>query len=121
MLSFNQYLQKTNTPQNMITAINPLPYLFIAATAFGVVMHDTQVDLATSVAIMTPMHSTSYAADSIKSSDHTHVERVSMSNQGSSTHAENVPKTQPRNDHNKYAQAKKHAASGDGNGLWPSV
>jgi len=101
--------------------INPLPYLFIAATAFGVVMHDTQVDHATSVAIMTPSHSTNYAADSIKSSDHTHVERVSMSSQGNSTHHENVPKTQPRNDHNKYAQVKKTATSGGNGGLWPSV
>ena len=102
---------------------NPLPFVFIFATAFGVVMHDTKVDKAASVAIVTPIAATSnYAVeDASKSNEHVHVERVSVASQGDATHHENVPKTQPRNDHNKYIQVKKLATSGGGNGLWPSV
>lgn len=102
--------------------LNPLPFVFIFATAFGVMMHDTKVDKAASVAIVTPITATSnYAVEDVsKSSDHIHVERVSVTG-GSATHHENVPKTQPRNDHNKYLQVKKLATSGGGNGLWPSV
>ncbi|HEY8886499.1 MAG TPA: hypothetical protein VIM31_03310 [Candidatus Microsaccharimonas sp.] len=103
--------------------INPLPFVFIVATAFGVVMHDTQVDHAASVAIVTPANFSDFAvADAAsKSNEHVHVERVAVSNQGSATHHENVPKTQPRDDHNRYVQVKKHVMSGGDNGLWPSV
>jgi hypothetical protein len=104
--------------------INPLPFVFIIATAFGVVMHDTKVDHATSIAVVNP----TYFADSVlsdavgKSDEHIHVERASVSSQSSSaTHQENVPKTQPRNDHNKYTQVKRNANSGGDNNLWPSV
>lgn len=103
--------------------INPLPFVLIAATAFGVVMHDTQVDHAASVAIVAPANFSDFsAADAVsKSSEHVHVERVSVADQRSATHQENVPKTQPRNDHNKYVQTKKHVNSSGANGLWPSI
>lgn len=102
--------------------VNPLPFVFIIATTFGVMMHDTQVDHATSVAIVTPANFSDFAvADAAsKSNEHVHVERVAITNQGSATHHENVPKTQPRDNHNRYVQVKKHAATG-GNGLWPSA
>lgn len=103
--------------------VNPFPFVFIFATAFGVVMHDTQVDKAATTAIMTPASFTNVAlADAVsKSNEHVHVERTSISSQGSATHAENVPKTHVRNDHNKYVQVKKAVHSGGDNGLWPSV
>lgn len=99
---------------------SPSLIVFIIATLFGVVMHDTQFDKAT-VAIATPSHFTNYAASEVsKSTEHVHVERVSITNQGSATR--NVPKTQPRDDDRRYIQSKKLALhSGDGNGLWPSV
>lgn len=102
------------------TIVNPSLIVFIIATAFGVIMHDTQVDKA-SVAITTPSHFTNYAASEVsKSTEHVHVERVSITNQGSSTR--NTPKTQPRDDDRKYIQSKKVALhSGNGAGLWPSV
>lgn len=107
----------------MLPLINPLPFIFIVATTFGVVMHDTQVDHAASVAIMAPASFTNIAfADAVsKSNEHIHVERASVGAQGSATHAENVPTTQVRNDHNKYVQVKKYAQTGGSNGLWPSV
>ncbi|MBC7564744.1 hypothetical protein H7100_00715 [Candidatus Saccharibacteria bacterium] len=107
----------------MPALVNPFPFVFIFATAFGVVMHDTQVDKATSVAIMTPASFTNVAlANAVaKSNEHVHVERMSVSSQGSATHPEKVAKTQPRNDHTRYIQVKKHAHDGGDNGLWPSV
>jgi len=104
--------------------VNPLPFVFIVATAFGVLMHDTQVDHATSVAIVSPVGFSDYAAAdaSSKSNEHVHVERVSVSSQASATHHENVPKTGPRDDHNRYVQTKKHVTTGGGNDdLWPSA
>lgn len=103
--------------------INPLPYVFILATAFGVVMHDTKIDHAASVAISTPVYSPNVSlADKVsKTNEHVHVERVSVTSQGSSVHRENVPKIQPRNDYYRYMQDKKTIMSGGNNGLWPSI
>jgi hypothetical protein len=121
MLSFNSNPYKTNKKQTMPPLINPLPFVFIFATAFGVVMHDTKVDHATSVAVVAPVDASLASAVS-KTDDHTHVERASVSGQEASTHNENVPKTQARNDHNRYIQGKKGAINGGNeNGLWPSV
>lgn len=103
--------------------INPLPFVFIIATAFGVVMHDTKVDHATTVAVVNPAYFTNAAlSDAVgKSDDHVHVERASVAGENRATHSENVAKTQPRNDHNKYTQVKRNANSGGDNSLWPSV
>lgn len=104
--------------------VNPLPFVFIFATAFGVMMHDTKVDHAASVAIVAPVDVANLSLAHVvsKSDDHTHVERVSTSSHQGSTHTENVPKTSPRNDHNRYSQGKKsNFSGGSGNGLWPST
>lgn len=103
---------------------NPLPFVFIFATAFGVVMHDTRTDRAASVAIVMPMAGVSNlaASDAItKSNEHVHVERVAVPHQGDMTHHENITTTQPRDDHNKYLQVKKYATSSGSGGLWPSI
>lgn len=101
---------------------NPLPFVFIAATALGVLMHDTQIDQAASVAIVTPAAYSDFAvADAAsKSNEHVHVERVSVTNQGSSVRT-NLLKIQPRDDDRRYVQSKKYVSSGSGSGLWPSV
>lgn len=106
----------------MTPLINPLPFVFIIATAFGVVMHDTQVDQATSMAIVAPANYSDFAvADAAsKSGDHVHVERVSIANQGSSSRT-NIAKTQPRDDDHRYIQEKKQSLTGGGSGFWPSV
>jgi hypothetical protein len=96
---------------------SPFPIAFIVATAFGVLMHDTQADRAAQLAIVAPSGFSDFAvADAAsKQSEHTHVERVSVLNRTSN------PNTQPRDDHRKYIQPKKTIASSGSNGLWPSV
>lgn len=106
----------------MTPLTNPTLFAFIFATAFGVVMHDSQVDHAASVAITTPTFVSSYAAaDAVsKSSEHVHVERVSIMNQGNASR--NAPRTLPRDNDRRYIQTKKVALhTGNGAGLWPSA
>ena len=103
----------------MIPFVKPYPLVFIFATAFGVLMHDTQVDHAGSVAL-NPAHYSSFAvADAVsKSNEHVHVERVSVGG------GSQVPKTQPRDDGRRYIQSKKVVLSGGNggaSGLWPST
>jgi len=108
----------------MLPFINPAPLLFTFATMFGVLVHDTHIDRATSVAVAIPvMMATAGAVDmSIKSNDHTHVERASFSKHtiplGSA-----MPKTQPRDDDRRYILNKKVFLMGgnDRSYLWPSV
>ena len=119
MLSFNQLPTNTNNKQKMLPLTNTYPFVFIIATALGVLMHDTQVDHASSVAL-NPAHYSSFAvADAVsKSSEHVHVERVSVGGGSSS----NIAKIQPRDDDRRYIQSKKFALSGgDSLGLWPST
>jgi hypothetical protein len=116
-----QNKHENNMFQNYQT-ITPISFLFIVATAFGVVMHDTQIDHAATVAVTAPAHMASVgAADAVsKSSEHLHVERVSFNAKGMSVRS--VPKTQPRDDDRRYVQSKKTADhSGDGGSSWPSV
>jgi hypothetical protein len=99
---------------------NPLPLVFIVATAFGVLMHDTQVDRAAQLAIIAPSGFSDFAvADAAsKTTEHVHVERVTVLNASRS----NNPNTQPRDDHRRYIQPKKTVvASGSNSGLWPSI
>lgn len=117
MLSF--YAVHQQKQKNMASFTTPLPLMFIFITAFGVLMHDSKVDHAGSVAL-NPAHYSSFAvADAVsKSNEHVHVERVSFSGGSSS----NVPKIQPRDDDRRYIQSKKVSHnSGNGNGLWPSA
>ena len=97
----------------MSPIVNPLPFLFIIATTLGVVMHDTQVDKATTVAVTNPAQFANYvSADAAsKSNDHVHVERVSMNYNANAVNPDKVPKIQPRNDHIQYVQVKKRSHS----------
>lgn len=98
--------------------INPLPILLTLTTTFGVLVHDTQIDQATSIAIALPVAVATYGvADvSLKLNDlHVHAERVSFSSR--------QPSTQPRsNDDKKYIVAKKYSLNSFGGEYsWPSI
>ena len=96
---------------------NPLAFMFAIATTFGVLMHDTQVDHAATVAIVNPLSHSSFSSSELlsRSNEHIHTEKVAGPNQ-------NAPQTQPRNDDRKYVQVKKSVYGGtDSQGLWPSI
>lgn len=101
---------------------NPLTLSIIFATSLGILAHDTQVDKATIIAMAVPVSLTVFAAaDSFKSNEHVHVEKVSVMNQGS-TFRVSVPKIQPRDDDHRYVQSKKESLlGGDTTSLWPSI
>jgi hypothetical protein len=98
---------------------------FIAfATAFGVVLHDTQLDKATTVAIAMPAIAMGYAAAdvAIKSSDaHIHVERVSLSRYVNLRSS--LPRLNPKDDERFVHKEQKVAFIGpsSSNSLWPSI
>ncbi len=106
------------------TNLNLSPLLFTFAIMFGVLVHDTNIDKATKVAFAPPALAASTASanavDSmISKSEHTHVERTSLS-----SYASSVPKTQPpRDDERRYIQNKKQnlGSSDEHTYLWPSV
>lgn len=103
--------------------INPLPLIFTLATTFGVLVHDTQLDRATTVALAVPAAIASYAAvDQMNKNDqsHTHVERVSHQNAMGLRMM--VPRLQPRDDDRRYLSNKKvYFGAGEHISLWPSV
>lgn len=103
--------------------INPIPLLFTLATTFGVLVHDTQLDRAATVALAVPAAIASYAAvDQMNKNDqsHTHVERVS--HQSMVGLRAMVPRLQPRDDDRRYLQNKKVIlGAGEHISLWPSV
>lgn len=100
--------------------IKPLPLIFTLTAMFGVLVHDTRIDRATSVALALPAAVATYAAvDTMaKSSDqHVHVERVS-----GSTHLASIPRIQPRDDERRYVQSKRISfGSMDSGYIWPSI
>ncbi len=106
------------------TLINPLAMTFTIATTFGVLVHDTQIDRASMLAITVPSAYISYAAvDSVnKSSEqHVHVERVSAPAHFAGMNR-STPRIQPRDDDRRYIQSKKLNFGTMGSGyLWPSV
>lgn len=106
------------------TIIKPLPLIFTLATTLGVLVHDTQIDRAASVAIALPVALVSYAAidSAVKSNDpHLHVERAAIGNHLSTLRA-TLPRLQPRDDDRRYVQSKKlYFDSGDTSFIWPSV
>lgn len=106
------------------TIINPIPLIFTIATTFGVLVHDTRIDRATTVALALPAAFATFAAvDSMaKSGDqHLHVERVSASGHLASIQL-SVPRIQPRDDDRRYVQSKKIAfGSMDSGYIWPSI
>jgi len=109
----------------MTPLTNPLPFVFIFATVFGVLMHDTQADHATTVAIANPTVYTNFASSEVVSrtnEQHVHVEKVSVSGAGEAGTTRINPHTQARDDDRRYVVAKKSVyAGGDSQGLWPSV
>jgi hypothetical protein len=104
--------------------INPLPLLFTVAATFGVLVHDTQIDRATTVALALPAAFATFAAvdSAIKSSEHhVHVERVSMPSNLANLRV-SIPRMQPRDDDRRYVQSKKVAfGSMDSGYIWPST
>lgn len=98
--------------------INPLPIALTLATVFGVVVHDTQIDRATSIVAELPALVANYGASdiSLKLNElHVHPERVSISS--------NQPGMQPRgHDDKKYIVSKRFSSSTLGSEYsWPSV
>lgn len=102
------------------TFINPLLIGVTISTTFGVLVHDTQLDRAATLAII-PAALATYAAVDIKSDGgHNHVERVS----GPKLNAlrATVPRVQPRDDNRNYLLTKSgYAGDLDATRLWPSV
>ena len=101
--------------------LNPLPLLLTISTAFGVLVHDTQLAHVAQVAGV-PAISASYISTSEiaqKFADqHPHVERMNL---GRSTSGE--PSIQPRNDQDKkyIAQKKFNSNSTATDYYWPSA
>ena len=109
----------------MLPFLNPAPLIFIFGTLFGVLVHDMHIDRAARVALTPPSAMTSASASSLLESminrtEHTHVERTSVSNSFNSS----LPKVQPpRDDVRRYIQTKKLYQSGgdDHSYVWPST
>lgn len=106
------------------TIINTILSSLALATAFGVILHDTQLDRATAVAIAVPVAALGYAAAdaSIKAGDaHVHVERVSLAKiSGLRT---TLPRLNPREDDRHARKQNKIAFLGAGSAetVWPSI
>lgn len=98
--------------------INPLPLLLTLSTSFGVLLHDTQIDRATTTALTLPAIVASYGAADIalKLNDpHTHAERVHIN--------ASEPRVRARsNDDKKYIFSKKLRVNSYGSDYsWPSI
>jgi len=106
----------------MNSLVNPIIIAFTFATAVGVLTHDTKIDQATAVAVAAPIVAASFAAaDSIKSNEHTHVEKFAMRSSAAAFQTD-MPRTQPRDDARRYVVSKKVMVGGDNSSsLWPSV
>ena len=87
--------------------INPLSVLISLSTLFGVVMHDTKIDQMTTTILAAPAALASYegATNVLSKMDHTHAERVSVTELGRSLAYES-PRTQVRNDIRKHIMQK---------------
>ena len=107
----------------MQKTLNLAPIVFIIAITLGVLVHDMRIDKMTAVAFALPAVLASYgAAHLVGGSEHIHVERVAFSNQSRVFHS-SLPKVTPRDNEDRYIQAKKTFGHGgnDSAGLWPSV
>lgn len=103
--------------------INPAPLIFTIATTFGVLIHDTQIDRASTLALSVPAALVGYAAADAasKSGDHVHVERASVGHRLGALRS-SMPRVQPRDDDRRYIQTKKlYFGTGDTISLWPST
>lgn len=110
----------------MLQLINPLVLLFTLTTAFGVLIHDTQVD-RTAVAYVVPVIFAGSAMidTSVKISEgsaHVHVKRVHGPKGYASTIRSSLPRLQPRDDDRRHIQSKRLIYSGgNDNYIWPSI
>jgi len=104
--------------------INPAALAFTVTAAFGVLVHDTQVDRATTFALAATSSFVSLAVidAGLKSGDaHVHVERASAPRHISALRA-TLPRVQPRDDDRRYLQSKRlYFGTGESNYIWPSV
>lgn len=99
------------------TIINPALIAFTLFTTTGVLVHDTQLDRAATVALAVPGALALLAGADSKFTDsaHTHVERVHGPKQ--TTH-----RIQPRDDDARFFANKRVSLGGnDATSLWPSV
>lgn len=113
------------TKINMFTlTINPAPFVFTLLTAFGVLVHDTQIDQATSVALAMPgAYATYLVADTmLRSADgHTHVERATVPANLAALRA-TFPRLQPRDDDRRWQLTKRaYFGVGESGYIWPST
>jgi hypothetical protein len=106
------------------TTTNTLLIGFTLATTLGVVLHDTQLDRAATVAVALPAAIASVVAvdSSLKSSDsHIHVERASAPKHVAGLRS-TLPRLQPRDDDRRYQLQKKvYFGGSEVPTLWPSV
>ena len=103
--------------------INLAPIVFILAVSTGILVHDLRIDKVATVAFALPAVLATYgAAHLVGGSEHIHVERVAFSNQSRVFHS-SLPKVTPRDNQDRYIQAKKSFSAGgnDNTSLWPSV
>ncbi len=118
------YLDITQKQKNMLSFIKPLPIIITLVTAFGILMHDTHVDRAATVAVALPAVLAAVGADQMISSNyHTHSERAAIP-RVSNVFRSTLPNVQPpRDDTRGYLQNKKLFFGGgaDATSLWPSV
>lgn len=105
------------------TTFNSLIVSFTLATSFGVLVHDTKLDRAATLALTVPSMVALAAIDgSTKFSDaHVHVERASAPKNASELRS-NTPRLNPRDDEHPMAQMKKLTfGDNDSTSLWPSI
>jgi len=105
--------------------INPIPLLLTLGTAFGVLVHDTQMDAAAKTALTTPISIVGFLGNegSLKLNDpHIHTESLSIS-QGVRDLKDVNPRTQTRGgDDKKYVIQKKSSIHSYGSEyIWPST
>lgn len=105
----------------MNSFVKSVTLAFTVVTAFGVLAHDTQLDRMSAIAVTAPAALAMYVvADAIKSSEHLHVEKISMNSQLGSFRI-NVPRMQARDNDRRYIVSKKIVLGSDTNSLWPSI
>ncbi len=103
--------------------ISPLSILLTLTTSFGVLLHDTQLDRATTLALPAVVATFAAADIAMKLNDpHIHTERVSVERAMNQLRS-NQPRLQVRGeDDKKYISAKKFVSDGLGSEYhWPSV
>ena len=87
-------------------------------TSLGIVLHDTHLDEATSLAIALPVAFIGMEISSaiqLSGADHTHEERVSLSQAIRDLH-KGAPRVQPREEHRRYVVRRNMGKAGHQHG-----